>query len=160
MYTVNIIHESLEDGIHCGRLLRNFEWFVTRIESFLVAFYSKSNRLSLSLFTVNMIAIVTQSYIQGEAVGHEPLALEPEISLSLFAYFPAFPSRSTNSRCSLRCHVTLTRPNPCVSSPCGDDGGVEPAGRSLGVGVCNTVLISSRCMEEGLFLGPVRNPVL
>jgi hypothetical protein len=33
-----------------------------------------------------------------------------------------------------------------VSSPCGDDGGVEPAGLPLGGGGCDTVLISSCCM--------------
>jgi len=37
--------------------------FVTRID-YLVAFYSKSNRLSLSLFTVNPVAIVGMSYLQ------------------------------------------------------------------------------------------------
>ena len=63
MYTVNIIHEALEDGIHCGRLLEKFwmvcdeDWIV-----YLVAVNSKNNRLSLSLFTVNMIAIVTKPY--------------------------------------------------------------------------------------------------
>ena len=63
MYTVNIIYETLEDGIHCGRLLGDFwmfcdeDWIV-----YLVAVNSKDNRLSLSLFTVNMIAIVTKPY--------------------------------------------------------------------------------------------------
>jgi hypothetical protein len=33
-----------------------------------------------------------------------------------------------------------------VSSPCGDDGGAEPAGRPLGRG--GSVLMSSRCIEE------------
>ncbi len=51
------------------------------------------------------------SHLQGEIISHvlQPLALEPEISLSLFAYFPGFPTRSTNSRCSLSCHVTLSK---------------------------------------------------
>jgi len=38
-----------------------------------------------------------------------------------------------------------------VSSLCGDQGGVGPAGIPLGRGGCGPFLISSRCMEEGVF---------
>ena len=52
----------------------------------------------------------TRSYLTYKARSYlivlQPLALELEIFLSLFAYLPCIPSRSTNSRCSLRCHVT------------------------------------------------------
>jgi hypothetical protein len=34
-----------------------------------------------------------------------------------------------------------------VSSLCGDDGEVEPAGHPPGVGGCAALLISSRCIE-------------
>ena len=40
-----------------------------------------------------------------------------------------------------------------VSSPCGDDGEVEPADHPPGGGGCAALLISSRCME---FLFTVR----
>jgi hypothetical protein len=37
----------------------------TKIEiDYLVAFYSKHNRLSLSLFTVNLVAIVAEPYTE------------------------------------------------------------------------------------------------
>ena len=46
------------------------------------------------------------SHTSRDHISRPTATLEPEISLSLFAYFPAFPSRSTNSRCSPRCHIT------------------------------------------------------
>ena len=58
LYTVM---ETLEDGIHCGRLLEEI-WMVCdedRID-YLVNFYSKSNRLS-SIFTVIVIDLVAKS---------------------------------------------------------------------------------------------------
>jgi hypothetical protein len=44
---------------------KNFEWFVSRIESYyyLVAVYSKSNRLSISTSTVVVIDIVADPYV-------------------------------------------------------------------------------------------------
>jgi hypothetical protein len=58
LYTVM---ESLEDGIHCGRLLEEFGVVCDedRID-YLVDFYSKSNRLSISIFTVIVIDIVAE----------------------------------------------------------------------------------------------------
>ena len=38
-----------------------------------------------------------------------------------------------------------------VSSPCGEDGEVEPAGHPPGGGGCAALFPSSRCMEEKLF---------
>jgi hypothetical protein len=35
-----------------------------------------------------------------------------------------------------------------VSSPCGEDGEVEPAGHPPGGGGCAALFLSSRCMEE------------
>jgi len=76
LYTVM---QTLEDGIHCGRLLE--ENFLAcckfppvvcdedRID-YSVNFYSKSNRLSISIFTVILIGIVTlMNALSGEAVG-------------------------------------------------------------------------------------------
>ena len=40
-----------------------------------------------------------------------------------------------------------------VSSPCGEDGEVEPAGHPPGGGDCAALFPSSRCMEEKLFGG-------
>jgi len=54
LYTVM---ETLEDGIHCGRLEDRIDY--------LVAFYSKSNRLSISIFTVSVIDIVADTYWHG-----------------------------------------------------------------------------------------------
>ncbi len=51
--------ETLEDGIHCGRLLEEI-WVVCdedRID-YLVNFYSKSNWWSISMFTVIVINLV------------------------------------------------------------------------------------------------------
>ena len=45
-----------------------------------------------------------------------------------------------------------------VSSPCGEDGEVEPAGHPPGGGGCAALFPSSRCMEVRS-LGPVRNPL-
>jgi hypothetical protein len=53
---------------------------------------------------------ITSHVLQDGIISHvpQPLDLEPEISLSLFAITPAIPSRSTNSRCLIRCHVALS----------------------------------------------------
>jgi hypothetical protein len=39
---------------------RNFDWFVEDRIDYLVDFYSKSNRLSISIFTVIVIDIVAE----------------------------------------------------------------------------------------------------
>ncbi len=43
-----------------------------------------------------------------------------------------------------------------VSSPCGEDGEVEPAGHPPGGGGCAALFPSSRCMEEKELLGEWR----
>ncbi len=60
---VYAVMETLEDGIHCGRLLEEISVVCDedRID-YLVIFYSKSNRLSISMFTVIVIDLVTHPY--------------------------------------------------------------------------------------------------
>jgi hypothetical protein len=66
------VMETLEDGIHCGRLLEEI-WVVCDEDriNYLVNFYSKSNQSLISIFTVIVIDLVAMPYCQtarGDAI--------------------------------------------------------------------------------------------